>query len=168
MSSNPKYVFDVGVIALSHAATPVSKTALDYIKSAIRGEVIGIVPTAAMLGAHHVLRNNYHIRRDVASDLLRNLQSAMQLEWYETIQVDAIEGAFDISGRENIESWDGYYAEVARNTSADKIITLDDDFDRVTGIEFEVILDENEFQELHDYMDSLNGIRAYDDLNPSL
>jgi predicted nucleic acid-binding protein len=162
-NSTPTYVFDVGVIALSHADTPVSEPAFEYIKDAIRGDIIGIIPNTALLGAHHVLRNNYHIKRDVAADLLRNLQTATAINWYESVSSDSVTTALREAGRENIEAWDTYYAKVTEETGADKILTLDDDFDRV-GVDFEVVLNEEEFEILLEFMENLDGIRAYPDL----
>lgn len=159
----PTYVFDVGVLALSHADTPVSEPAFKYIKEAIRGEIVGVVPNAALIGAHHVLRNNYHIKRSVASDLLRNLQTATEINFYDSLKSNVVTAALQNAGRENIEGWDAYYAEVTKKTGADKILTLDDDFDRV-GVEFEVILDEKEFEILLEFMEGLDEIRAYPDL----
>jgi predicted nucleic acid-binding protein len=158
------YLFDVGVIALSHAHTPVSGPAFDYLKAAIKGEIIGIIPNTAVLGAHHVLRNNYHIKNSVASDLLRNLQTARSLEWHETVSFDTITAALRTSGEANIEAWDAYYAEVAEETGTDLILTLDDDFERV-GVNCEVILEESEFEELSEFMEDLDGIRTYKDLD---
>lgn len=162
-NSRNKYVFDVGVIALSHADTPVSEPAFDYLKSAINGEITGIIPNTAILGAHHVLRNNYHIQNKVASDLLRNLQTARSLEWYKTVSFESITAALKTSGGANIEAWDAFYAKVAKETEADLILTLDDDFERV-DVNYEVILEESEFEELLEFMESLDGIRTYKDL----
>ena len=58
MSDGP-YLFDVGVTALAHARTPVSGTALEYVRRAIRGEITAIVPHASLVGAHHVLTGVY-------------------------------------------------------------------------------------------------------------
>ena len=162
--SSPKYVFDVSAIALSHAGTPVSDPALRYLKSAIRGEVIGILPSSAVIGAHHILRKAYHIRRDVASDILGNLQTARQLEWYESISSQLLNASLETTAETNINAWDGYYSQIVRETNADKILTLDDDFERVGGVDYEVLLTESEFTQLDEFIENIGGIRVYDDL----
>ena len=55
-------LFDVGVIALAHAGTPVSEPALEYVREAIHGDLNAIVPYAAVIGAHHILRGVYRIQ----------------------------------------------------------------------------------------------------------
>lgn len=44
MSEGP-YLFDVGVVALAHAGTPVSETALSYVTDAIKGTIDAVVPS---------------------------------------------------------------------------------------------------------------------------
>ncbi len=55
----------------------------------------------------------------------------------------------------SIDGWDSYYARVAQITEANKIITLDDDFDKVPGLESDVILSKRQFRILDDYLDDL-------------
>lgn len=59
MMSDGPYLFDVGVIALAHAGTPVSEFALSYLRDAIMGAIEGVIPYAALVGAHHVLSSYY-------------------------------------------------------------------------------------------------------------
>jgi len=80
------------------------------------------------------------------------------------LDVSLLDQSLDVAGSNNIEAWDGYYAEVVKDTGADKILTLDDDFDDVDGVDFEVVLNQNEFEKLSDFIDQLNQIRVYDDL----
>ena len=49
------YLFDVGVVALAHAETPVSESALSYVRDAITGEIDAIVPHSALFRTHIVL-----------------------------------------------------------------------------------------------------------------
>lgn len=156
MSDEP-VLFDVGVIALSHAGTPVSVRALDYVKRAIAGDLDAVVPYTAVIGAHHVLRNVYRFPRETATELLTNFLDAKRIYWYGTLEESDARSALAIAGEHNVDSWDGYYARAARETGATTILTLDDDFERVDGLTPEVVLSADEFGELNEYIVSLSG-----------
>jgi hypothetical protein len=55
--SDGSYFFDVGGVALAHAKTPVSETAISYVIDAIEGTIDAAVPYPALFGAHAVLTN---------------------------------------------------------------------------------------------------------------
>lgn len=150
-------LFDVGVVALAHAGTPVSEPALEHVRAAIGGDITAVVAGSAVLGAHHVLKQVYHVSRDDASRLLSNFMDARRIEWYDDIGEIPVRDALSIAGEHNIEAWDGYYAHVARTTGANTIFTLDDDFDRADGVSTEVILSSDEFVELSAYIDEISG-----------
>ena len=65
MSGGP-YLFDVSLIALAHAGTPVSEPALQYVRQAVEGQIDAVVPHAALIGAQHTLRNVYEELYDEA------------------------------------------------------------------------------------------------------
>lgn len=150
-------VFDVGVVALAHAGTPVSEPALGYVRRAISGDITAVVCSTAVLGAHHVLNRVYRVSRAEASRLLSNFVGAQRIDWCDDIGERAVRGALSIAGEHNIDAWDGYYAHVARETGANTILTLDDDFERVDGLSTEVILSPTEFADLSTYIDGISG-----------
>lgn len=150
-------LFDVGIIALSHAETPVSDRALDYVKQAIRGDLDAVVPYTAVIGAHLVLRSAYRFPREKATNFLTNFLGAKRIYWYGGLEESDARSALAIAGEHNIGPWDGYYARVARETGATTILTLDDDFERVDGLTTKVVLSDSEFEALNDYIESLAG-----------
>lgn len=150
-------LFDVGIIALSHAETPVSDRALEYVKRAVQGDLDAVVPYTAVIGTHHVLRNVYRFPRDRATRMLTNFLDAKRIYWYGKLKGSDARSALSIAGEHNIDSWNGYYARVARETGATTILTLDDDFERVDGLTSKVVLSDDEFEELNDYIVSLSG-----------
>ncbi|MDL5360854.1 type II toxin-antitoxin system VapC family toxin [Halalkalicoccus sp. NIPERK01] len=150
-------LFDVGVIALAHAGTPVSEPALEHVREAIHGDLDAIVPYAAVIGAHHVLRGVYRIPRETATKLLANFLDARRIHWHRTLSESEIRSALAVAGETNIDGWDGYYATVAREAGVSKVLTLDSDFDRPNGIDAEVILSRSEFAELDRFIDELSG-----------
>ena len=156
MSDGP-VLFDVGVIALAHAETPVSEPALEYVREAIHGDLNAIVPYAAVIGAHHILRGVYRIPRETASKLLSNFLDARQIHWHRTFSESEIRSALAVAGENNIDGWDGYYATVARGAGVSTVLTLDSDFDRPAGVEAEVILSRSEFAELDQFISELAG-----------
>lgn len=144
MSDGP-YLFDVGVVALAHAGTPVSETALDHLRDAISGEIDAVVPYAALVGAHHVLTSFYGFSNGRASRLMTNLMDATRIHWYDGLPERVVRSGFDIAGDLNVDGWDGYYAQVALEEGVETILTLDGDFERVEGVETEVVLTPEEF-----------------------
>lgn len=151
MSDGP-YLFDVGVTALAHAGTPVSDTALSYVRSAISGEIDAIVPYTSLVGAHHVLTSVYGFSNEEASGLMQRFMDANRVHWYDGMDESTVRGGFGCASEANVEGWDGYYAQVAREEGAETILTIDDDFRRIDGVSTEVILSPAEFSELDDYL----------------
>jgi predicted nucleic acid-binding protein len=147
-----KYMFDVGVIALSHADTPVSDEPLRRVRQSIRGEIDAVVPYTAVVGAHHIMTEVYNIPAKEASALLTNFTDSRRIDWYAST-TPAVEG-LKTAARHGIEGWDGYYVEVARQAGADRILMTDDDF-RKTDLDVEILLSDEEFTELNEYIRSL-------------
>ncbi|MFC4246402.1 type II toxin-antitoxin system VapC family toxin [Natribaculum luteum] len=153
MSSDGPYLFDVGVIALAHAGTPVSESALTYVRDAIRGEIDGVIPYPALVDAHHVLSSYYGFSNERASDLMENLMDAKRIHWHDEMPESLVRSGFTLSSELNVEGWDGYYAQVALAESVETILTLDDDFEDVDGVATEVVLTPDEFATLNDYLE---------------
>jgi predicted nucleic acid-binding protein len=150
MSDGP-YLFDVGVVALAHAGTPVSEPALAHVRDAISGEIDAVVPYAALVGAHHVLTSFYGFSNERASRLMTNLMDATRIHWYDGLSERVVRSGFDIARELNVDGWDGYYAQVALEEGVETILTLDDDLERVDGVETEVILTPTEFERLDEF-----------------
>lgn len=146
------YLFDVGVTALAHAGTPVSENALALVKRAISGEINAVVPYASLLGAHHVLVSVYGFSAGEASELMGRFMDAQRVHWYDDVTEASTRAALERAGASNNDGWDGYYAQVAIEEGVKTILTLDDDFDRLDGVEVEVILSSEEFVALNQYL----------------
>ncbi|MFC5367746.1 type II toxin-antitoxin system VapC family toxin [Salinirubrum litoreum] len=145
-------LFDVGVIALAHAGTPVSETPLSYVRKAIAGEIDAVIPLPALVGAHHVLASVYGYSNAEASALMSRLLDASRIHWYEKTATETVRAGFEVAGTANVEGWDGFYARVAREEGVETVLTLDDDFETLDGISAEVVLTPAEFTELNDYL----------------
>lgn len=154
MSDGP-YLFDVSLIALAHAGTPVSDPALQYVRQAVAGDIEAVVPHAALIGTQHTLRNVYRFTNAEASRLMARFRDARRIDWYEAIPEDLLRNGFEIAGVENFDGWDGYYAAVAQREGLETILTLNADFDRIEGVTCKVILDTEQFETLTDYIDRL-------------
>lgn len=151
MSDGP-YLFDVGVTALAHAGTPVSETALSYVKRAISGDIDAVVPYASLVGAHHVLTSVYGFSNEKASGLMNRFMDANRVHWYDEMGVETVRAGFERASERNVEGWDGYYAQVAIEEGVETILTIDDDFRRIDGVSTEVVLSPEEFDELNEYL----------------
>lgn len=145
-------LFDVGVVALAHSGTPMSRTALGYVRDAVRGEIDAVVPHSVLIGAHHILHLDYGFSRAEASYVLTNFADARQVYWYAGPGDLGVRDGLDLAGEHNIDGWDGYYAHVARATGATTVVGLDDDFERIAGLSVEVPLTADERAALHEYL----------------
>ena len=154
MSAGP-YLFDVSLIALAHAGTPVSEPALQYVRQAVEGQIDAVVPHAALIGAQHTLRNVYRFSNAEAARLMTQFRDARRIHWCEDMPERLLREGLDLAGSENIDGWDGYYGAAAQREGVETILTLDDDFERVTDVTCEVLLDTEQFQTLTDYIESL-------------
>jgi predicted nucleic acid-binding protein len=154
MSAGP-YLFDVSLIALAHAGTPVSEPALQYVRQAVEGQIDAVVPHAALIGAQHTLRNVYRFSNAEAARLMTQFRDARRIHWYEDMPERLLRESLELAGSENIDGWDGYYWAAAQREGVETILTLDDDFERVTDVTCEVLLDTEQFQTLTDYIEGL-------------
>lgn len=148
------YLFDVGVIALAHAGTPVSDRALSYVRQAIAGEIDAIVPYPALVGSHVVLSKYYKLSNAEAARLMQNFMDAGQIHWHERMSKDLVREGFQRASELNVNGWDGYYAEVARTEGVETILTVDTDFEQLSGVTAEVILTPDEFETLTEYLNT--------------
>lgn len=150
--SDGPYLFDVGVTALAHAGTPVSDTALSYVRRAISGEIDAVVPYPSLVGAHHILTSVYGFSNKEASTLMQRFMDAKRVHWYGEMDEATVRTGFERAGRANVEGWDGYYASVAVEEGVETILTIDDDFRQVDGVSTEVVLSSEEFRELNEFL----------------
>ena len=145
-------LFDVGVVALAHSGTPMSGTALNCVRKAVRGEIDAVVPYSVLIGAHHILNLDYDFSREDATHVLTNFEDAQEVHWYSGPGDPDIREGLNLAGEHNIDGWDGYYAHVAQATGATIIIGLDDDLERIAGLSLEVPLTADERADLHEYL----------------
>jgi predicted nucleic acid-binding protein len=151
MNEGP-YLFDVGITALAHSGAPVRDAALRYVRQAITGEIDAIVPYASVVGAHNALTSYYGLSNDRASTLMENFTSARRIHWYDGMAEHVVREGLSLARETNIGGWDGYYAAVALEEGARTILTIDDDFERVDGVETEVVLSSEQFAALNEYL----------------
>lgn len=147
------YLFDGGVIALAHTATPVRDAALSYVREAITGEIDAVVPYPALLGAHAVLTSNYGHSNAEASRLLENFMDAKRIRWYDRMPEGLVRNGFERARAANLDGWDGYYAQVAIDEGVNTVLTIDSEFERVDAFTTEIVLSPDEFLELNRFLE---------------
>jgi len=150
--SEGPYLFDVGVTALAHTDAPVREKALSYLRRAITGEIDAVVPYASVVGAHNALTSYYGLSNERASLLMQNFMEAKRIHWYDRMSEVLVRDGLTLAAEINIDGWDGYYARVAIDEGVETVLTIDDDFETVEGIEVNVILSSEEFAALNDYL----------------
>jgi predicted nucleic acid-binding protein len=96
------YLFDVGVIALAHTASPVHGSALSYVRDAIAGDIDAVVPYPALFGAHAVLTTYYGRSNADASRLLQNFMDAKRVRWYAGTSGDVVRDGFSRASDANV------------------------------------------------------------------
>ncbi|MFQ3285612.1 hypothetical protein [Natronomonas sp.] len=143
------YLFDVGVIALTHTEAPVREAALSYVRDAITGDIDAVVPYPALFGAHTVLTTYYGRSNADASRLLQNFMDAKRIHWYDGMPEDVVRDGFSQATETNVSGWDGYCAQVATEEGVNTVLRIDDDFERVDAFDTEIILSADEFSELN-------------------
>ncbi|WP_247730384.1 type II toxin-antitoxin system VapC family toxin [Halovivax limisalsi] len=148
------YLFDVGVIALAHADTPVRGAALPYVRDAIAGDIDAVVPYPTLFGAHSVLTTYYGLSITDASRLLENFMEAKRVRWYDGMPDDVVRGGLSRSSDANVDGWDGYYAQVAIDEGVETVLTIDDDFERFDAFDTEVVLSPDEFRQLDQFLEN--------------
>ena len=151
MSDGP-YLFDVGVTALAHTDAPVRENALSYLRRAISGEIAAVVPYASVVGAHNALTSYYGLSNERASLLMENFMEAKRIHWYDGMSEGLVRDGLTLAAETNIDGWDGYYARVAIEEGVETVLTIDNDFETVEGIEANVILSSEEFAALNAYL----------------
>jgi predicted nucleic acid-binding protein len=150
-------LFEVGVIALSHSGTPMSDTALEYVRQAVHGDLDAVVPYAAVYGAHHILCAVYNFTVHEATHVLTNFLSAEEIHWYAGPNAQQGRAGLDVAGEHNINGWDGYYATVAREEGIGTVITVDTDFDRIDGLNAVIPLSKEERNQFTTYFKNTGG-----------
>lgn len=148
------YLFDVGVIALAHSDAPVRDTGLSYVRDGINGDIDAVVPYPALIGAHTVLTTYYGYSNATASRLLQNFMDATRIHWYDGMPEAVVRNGFARSREQNIDGWNGYYAQVAIDEGVNTVLTIDDDFERFDAFETELILSPAEYRELNAFLDA--------------
>lgn len=83
---------------------------------------------------------------------MQNFMDAKQIHWYGKTAESSVQAGFTLAAESNIEGWDGYYAQVAREEGIETILTLDDDFKQIDGFTAKVILSPKEFVTLNQYL----------------
>lgn len=130
----------------------VNDTELSYVQQAISGDIDAIVPYASVVGAHNALTTDYGVSNARASTLMQNFMDAKRIHWYNGGTEDVVRTGFSRASDTNIGGWDGYYAAVAREEGVGTVLTIDNDFKKVQGINANVILSAEEFATLNEYL----------------
>lgn len=146
------YLFDVGVVALAHADTPVSDRALSYVQDAIRGDIDAVVPYPVVFGTHVVLTEYYGFSAAAATEVLSNFMDAERIDWRADVSESVVRSALGRASAASVDAWDGYYADVALADEVTTVLTLDNTLERVEGVSTEVILSPAEFAILNDFL----------------
>lgn len=118
----------------------------------IVGDIGAIVPYASVIGAHTALRSYYGVSNAPASTLMENFMDATRIHWYDSMSEVLLREGFSLASDLNIGGWDGYYAQVAIAEGVETILTIDDDFETLSGVNATVVLSPEEFATLDDYL----------------
>jgi len=156
MSEDEAYFLDVSAVALSHAMTPYSRPALDYVQRGIAGEIEVVMPYEVLYGAQHQLEMRYNLSNPEASHRMLNLYAADSLRWV-SMDSDTANAGLHRSKNANIEAWDGFFAEMALQADTSAIVSLDNDFERIEGPRHENPLTPEQAKKLHQYIERLSG-----------
>ena len=148
-------MFDVGVTVLALAETPVSEEAEQALYAGISGEIDVAIPTSVAIGTEHMLSAVYGFSHDDAGYLVQNFLDAGYLSNPAGPSLEQTTESMQISREHNLGGWDAYYAQTYQDIEAKTLFTTDGDFQRIQWVNDEVILDDDQFEELNEFINNL-------------
>jgi len=148
-------LWDVGALVLAVAETPVSDRAEDLLYASIRGDVESIIPPSAVIGAELILASHYGFSHDDAGFATQKLLKSTNVRYPAGPTQQTGNKGLMFTREYNMNGWDGYYAHLYVREGASTLLTIDDDFQDIDKINDEILLDEAEFKQLNDYLDSI-------------
>ena len=83
---------------------------------------------------------------------MQDFVEAKRIHWYDGMAEGVVRDGFSLAADTNIDGWDGYYARVALEEGVETVLTIDDDFEAVEGIEANVSLSPEEFSALDEHL----------------
>ncbi len=72
---------------------------------------------------------------------------AKRIHWHDNMSEDIVRDGFSLASETNVDSWDGYYAQVAVDEGVNTVLTIDNHFERFDVFDTETILSSEEFEE---------------------
>ncbi len=84
---------------------------------------------------------------------VRERLGTSRIHRYDAMPEQVVRDGFTLAAGQNVDGWDGYYAQVAVEEGVETILTLDD-FEDLGGVAAEVVLSPDEFATLNEYVES--------------
>ena len=157
MNSTPPepILWDVGALVLAAAETPVSDRAEDLLYASIRGDVESIIPPSAVIGTELMLASHYGFSHDDAGYTAQQLLKSTHIRYPGGPNQETGNKGLMFTREHNMNGWDGYYAHLYVRENASTLLTIDNDFESIEKINDEILLDEDDFEELNEYLDEI-------------
>ena len=129
-------------------AIPLSHT---FIRRLQAGSMLS-PPYTSVVAAHNALTSYNGLSNGRASRFMENFMEAKRIHWYSEMNGEVVCDGFSLARELNIGGWDSHCAQVALEEGVGTILTIDDGFERIEGVEAEVVLSSEEFAALNDYL----------------
>jgi len=144
---------DVGPIVITHTKNPVQNEALEFLHKVLRLDVLCLIPLSVFLGAYLVMTKYLRVNRFEATKALVKTLSYDLPIYYEDIPRGIVIKALEDSAQLNVESWDAYIANVAKNFRIGIVYTLDvDDFQKFSWLKPKLPIKEESLKIYHDWI----------------
>lgn len=128
-------IVDVGILVIASFENPARVHAFNFLKEILLWKKKCLIPTAAILGAYHIMTRYLGVDRLSACRALVKTLETSSPAFYEDLSIDLTIDALENAMAYQIESWDGYLMCLARNHKAPVIYSLDKGLKRAKGIE---------------------------------
>jgi len=146
-------IMDVGPIVITHTKNPVQNEALEFLHKVLRLDVLCLIPLSVFLGAYLVMTKYLRVNRFEATKALVKTLSYDLPIYYEDIPRGIVIKALEDSAQLNVESWDAYIANVAKNFRIGIVYTLDvDDFQKFSWLKPKLPIKEESLKIYHDWI----------------
>ena len=144
-------VVDVGPIVIAHCDNPAKEAMLEFLQKVLLGKIPALIPVTAFLGAYHVLTRYLKLPRQEAVLALEETLDVGGPAFYEGISRVEAKNALKIASISNLESWDGYVVNIAREFGTRIIYTIDKHLDK-KGFQPVIPIPETLLQEYHEWV----------------
>jgi predicted nucleic acid-binding protein len=148
-------VLDTGIIVISHFENPIKIEMLTFLKEIFSGERRILIPLTTFMGAYHILTKYLGVDRYNAKVSLSETLNINSPLFFEDVNKFTVFNAIDYSSVNNIESWDAYLINLAKQFNTHNLYTIDMKLKKLRDISILNPVSEEKFAEYQEFLKEL-------------